>query len=271
MPELYKGKIPIVNRSLNEGWTRNIREDVNTGCVPRDFAVDPVEMRDSPAQMKLLRRGSDWDAAHDERERFQSGLVHLYLRNDEPAFEHLDQNGFPDCWYYGPSQAYMLACMRDGQPVPRINATAGATLLGRTNGGWSGLAMKDLRENGAPLMGDGPGEWPKHTRATRHNTAEFRANRQKKKVLEDWYDLGSEVYDQEMTADQIFTCCYNNNPGSGDWNRFGHAMCIIDVVRIERGSWGPVVLNSWDQFGYHGLAVLREMWPNNAVFLRSAN
>jgi hypothetical protein len=269
MPELYKGKIPIINRSLNEGWIRTSPRHVATGCVPRDFSVDPVEMRDSPAGMKTYKR-SEWDAVLAEVDRFESSLLHLFLRGGEPAFKFLNQNGFPDCWYHGPAHAYMLACMRDGQPIPRVNAVAGATLLNRTNGGWSGLGMKDLRERGAPLMGDGPGEWPEHTRDRRFDTPEFRASRQKNKVLEDWYDLGSEVYDQEMTAEQLVTCSVNNNPMSGDWNRYGHAMGIIAVVQIERGSYGPVVLNSWDEFGYFGLAVLRDIWPNNAVALRSA-
>lgn len=268
MPDLYKGIIPIVNRSLNEGWIRGLPESVATGCIPRDYKIDPVEMRDSPSAIKLLKR-SEWDAAYEEQERFENTLLHLFLRADpKPVFE--DQNGFPDCWYHGPANAYKLACMRDGQPIPEINAVAGATLLGRTNGGWSGLAMKDMRDNGAPMRGNGSGEWPKHTRNTKYNTAEFKANRQKHKVLEDWYDLGSEVYDQEMSAEQIFTCCYNNMPGSGDWNRHGHAMAIGAVVRLERGSWGPLVWNSWLEFGYLGWAVLREQWPNNAVFLRSA-
>jgi hypothetical protein len=269
--ELYKGKIPIISRSLNEGWLRNARE-VTTGAVPRDFKVDPVEMRDSPDQMVTYKRASDWDAIFDEQEKTESSLIHQYLRGDKPAFEHLDQNGFPDCWYHGPSQALMLACMRDRVPIIRPNAVAGATLLGRTNGGWSGLALKDMRDNGVPLMGTGEGEWPEHTRDRRYDTPAFRANRLKHKVLEDVYDLGREVYDQELTADQIFTAVQaNNNPGSGDWNRYGHAMAIAGVVRIERGSWGPVVLNSWLDFGYFGLAVLREIWPDNAVVLRSAS
>lgn len=269
--ELYRGKIPIVNGSLNDGWIRDAGT-VSTGCVPRDYSVDPVEMRDSPDQMKLYRRGSDWDAVYDKGEETESTLLHMFLRGDKPAFEFLDQDGFPDCWYHGPAHAFMLACMRDNEPIIRPNAVAGATLLGRTNGGWSGLGMKDMRERGAPLMGKGVGEWPQWTRDTRYNTPEFQASRAKHKVLEDWYDLGREVYDQDMTADQLFTCTTGNNcPASGDWNRHGHAMGILAVVRIERNSWGVVVLNSWKSFGYHGLAVLREQWPDNAVAMRSGS
>ncbi len=267
MPELYMGKIPIVNGSLNDGWIR-ASQPVATGCVPRDFKTDPFEMRHSPDQIKVYKRASgEWDAIYDERQKQQSSLLHMFLRGDRPAFQHLDQGKFLDCWYHGPAHALMLACMRDNEPIPRVNAVAGATLLGRTNGGWSVLAIKDMGERGAPIMGTGPGEWPQLTRDTRYNTPEFQANRQKHKILESFYDLGNPVYSQDMTADHVFTLCAQNNPGSGDWNRHGHAMGIVDVVRLERNSWGVAVINSWRDFGYYGLAVLREQWPDNAGFL----
>lgn len=269
MPELYQGKIPIVNNSLNDGWIRAAQE-VSTGCVERDWKTDPFEMRHSPDKLATYKRGSDWDAVYEEREKQQSSLLHMFLRSGKPAFEHLDQGKFPDCWYYGPSHALMLACMRDGEPIPKINATAGATLLGRTNGGWSVLALKDLGDHGAPMMGTGEGEWPKWTRDTRYNTPAFQATRQKHKVVESFYDIGSAAYDQSVTADQVFTLCANNLPGSGDWNKHGHAMGIVDVVRLERNSWGVAVLNSWSDFGYYGLAILREQWPNNAGFIGTA-
>jgi len=34
-------------------------------------------------------------------------------------------------------------------------------------------------------------------------------------------------------------------------------VCQVRWVRIERGSWGPLILNSWKGWGRHGLAVLR--------------
>lgn len=258
--------IPIVRRSLNEGFLYG-EEPHSFGCVERDFSVDPIEMRDAPDSMEVY---DDKQAKeiYDEQMAKESSLLHMFLRGGKPAFEFLDQDGFSDCWYHGPAHAFMLACMRDNEPIPRINAVAGATLLGRTNGGWSGLAAKDLRENGAPLMGDGEGEWPQWTRSTKYNTPSFKANRVKHKVLEDWYDMSSEVYDQELTKQQIVTCALNHSPSSGDWNKFGHAMGIPYVAYID-GKFHPINLNSWKQYGRFGLSVLYNLWPNNCVSIRS--
>lgn len=263
-------EIPIVYRSLNEGFIYGEPEAApSTGCVPRDFSVDPILMGDSPDSMQVYSP-SEAKTIHNQQLNAESSLLHMYLRTGQPAFEHLDQDGFPDCWYHGPCHAFMLACMRDNDPIPRLNGVAGATLLGRTNGGWSGLAMKDLRDKGAPLMGTGSGEWPQWTRNTKYNTDAFKANRVKHKVLEDWYDTSSEVYDQTHTQAQIVTSLLNNQPGSGDWNKFSHAMGTPGLALID-SRFHPVVLNSWDQFGRFGLAVLYDLWPNNYVGLRTTS
>src|SRR5574338_729599 len=117
MPELYKGKIPICRRSLNEGFIRGMPdvEHLATGAIPRDFSVDPVEMRDSPSGMKTYDP-SEWDALYDKGEEAQDSLEHLYLRGDNPAFQFLDQNGFPDCWCHSTAHAAMFGYLLQNLP-----------------------------------------------------------------------------------------------------------------------------------------------------------
>ena len=67
---------------------------------------------------------------------------------------------------------------------------------------------------------------------------------------------------------QLATCSFNNIPCPTDWNRFGHAMCQLRWVRIERGYWGWLTLNSHEAWGYHGLGVFAGMNPDSAVGLR---
>lgn len=276
MPELYKGKIPIVRRDLNEGFLRGLPdpEHRSTGCVPRDYHADPVEMRDSPSQMKVYSP-SDWDALYDAGEQAEDSLEHIYLRAAEAGkFEFLDQNGFPDCWCHSSAHAVMIDRLKqnlfglDGKAV-RLNAVAIATLMNQTNGGWCGRSMKFIRENGIPEIGTGAGQWPYQSRRGQDSTA-LRQSMAKYKDLEDWYDLGRAEYDQELTDQQLATCLFNNNPSPSDYNRFGHSMLSLRHVRIEKGSWGKLTLNSWQGFGYHGLCVLAEMTPDNAVSLRSS-
>lgn len=270
MPDFYKGKIPIVYRDLNEGFIRGTPDEAPTfGCTPRDFDVDPVEMRDSPSVMVTYDE-SEHDALYDKSEKYEDSLEHIYLRGGKPAFAHLDQSKFPDCWFHSTAHAMMLDRLKQNLPVVRFNAVAGATLLNRTDGGWSGLSMKFTRENGCPVMGTGPGEWPQWTRDRKYDTPELRATMARYKADEVWYDFGKREYDQKLTKKQLATCGFNAVPTPTDWNRFGHAMCTIRYVRIERNHWGWLTLNSWQGFGHYGLCVLADMVPDNAVGLMSS-
>lgn len=270
MPDFYKGKIPIVRRSLDEAFVRGVPTDpLATGAIPRDYSADPVEMRDSPDGMKLYAE-SEYDALYDAGEANEDSLEHLVLRAIERGeFEHLDQNGFPDCWFHSTAHAVMVDCVKQNVPVPRLNAVAGATLMNRTGGGWCGLSMKYIRENGCPLAGTGPGEWPYQSRRGR-DTPELRQKMKLHRALEDWYDLGREVYDQVLSRKQLATCLFDNNPAPSDYDEYAHSMLSLRLVRIEKGSWGLLTLNSWKQFGYKGLCVLAERWPDGSCALRSS-
>ncbi len=173
-----------------------------------------------------------------------------------------------NCWTHSTAHTIMLMAMAQGQPVVRLNAVAVATMLNQTNGGWCGLSMKFARENGYPEIGTGPGQWPYQSRHGK-DTPELRANMKKHLNLEDWYDLGKKEYNQTLTKQQLQTCSFNNHPMATDFNRFGHSMACVRIVRYEKGAWAPLIMNSWVGFGYYGLAVLADIWPDNAVALRS--
>lgn len=271
MAELYKGKIPIIRRSLNDGFIRSAAPgDLSYGAIPRDYDVDPVIMRDSPDSMKVYEP-TDWDAIYEEQEAQESSLGHMYLRGDKPAFDFLDQDGFPDCWAHSSCHALMLERMKQNLPPVRFNAVAIATLLRQTNGGWCGLSMKFIRENGAPVIGTASGQWPYQSRNGR-DTPELRASMAQHKAYEDWYDLGRKEYDQKLSDKQLFTCGAENWPAPVDFNDYGHSMTSLGKVRIEKGAWGLLILNSWKTFGYFGLCVIPDTTsrPNNAVALRAS-
>jgi hypothetical protein len=267
MAELYKGKIPVIRRDLNEGFLRGVPPNpLATGAVPRDFSVQPVEMRDDPGGMKLIPE-SEWAALYAAGEEAEDSLEHIYLRAAESGkFEFLDQNGFPDCWAHSTAHAIMIDRLKQNLPPVRLNAVAVATLMNQTNGGWCGLSMKFARENGFPVAGDGPGQWPYQSRRGR-DTPELRANMKLHRDLEDWYDLSRDVYDQELTKQQLATCLFNNCPSPSDYNRFGHSMLSLRWIPSLNG---PLTLNSWQGFGYHGLCVLANMTPDSSVALRAS-
>ena len=265
--QFYNSNIPIIRRSLDEGFLSQSPGNFATGAIERDYDVDPVALGDSPASLRLLSDG-DAIAAYEQQEANQSSLMHMYLRGGKPAFEFLDQGQFPDCWSHSTPHTIMLDRLKQGLPVVRLNGVAVATLLKQLNGGWCGLSMKFAREHGYPPIGNGPGEWPYQSRRG-VDSPELRAAMALHKNTGDWYDMGRREYDQVLTKQQIVTLSSQNVPMAADWMIHGHSMCLVRAVRIDN-AWHPLVLNSWKGFGYFGLAVLYNQWPNNAVGLRSS-
>jgi hypothetical protein len=214
---------------------------------------------------------SEEDALFEEQEKNETSLEHLFLRGGRPAFVNLDQNGDPHCWAYSPGTAIMLARLRDNLPPVRMSPHFVAAYLKRWNGGWCGVSAKVGRDVGYLAEGDGPDEWPLHSNNTRLLTPERLAAAARHKVTEDWYDLTRPVHGQVMTTRQLFACGINNMPCAVDFNWWAHSVAFLRRVRIERGSWGTLILNSWKGWGRFGLAVLRgsQGIADNAIAVRA--
>ena len=274
MKSYYKGAIPIIE--TDEPETNLTHPSGATfGLVPRDYKTDPERMFASPKEMKLIPE-SDWDAYYDEQEEQQSSLEHIYLSGPggTPAFKNLDQNGDGYCWKYSGEQSAMLDMLkRNTLGNLRFNPHAGAAIIkkGRNEGGWCGQGVAFSREHGMAIEGTGPGQWPLHSRnVQKYDTPLLRAEMAKHKIEEEWTDLTREVYDQNLTMAQVATCGLTNIPGPGDYNWWGHSVCRVRWVRIEKNSWGQLILNSWPNWGRHGLGVLRgsKAVPNGALAVR---
>lgn len=271
MISYYKGNIPIIN---DDPDTRDIENPSNAvkGYVPRDYSLYPQEMFDAPSTMQLIPE-SDLDAIYDEQEARQSSLEHLFIRDGvTPAFVNLDQNGHGYCWAYSTGHAIMMQRLASGQPMVRLNPHGTAAIIkgGKDEGGWCGLSGKFAEEHGYGPEGNGPGEWPLHSRSLSNDTPAFRANCAKCKVTESYVDLTRDVYDRNLTEQQLWTCLARNQPGPVDFNHWGHSVCAIRWVRIERGSFGLLILNSWKGWGRLGLGVLQgsKRRPDGALCVR---
>jgi hypothetical protein len=258
MPATYKG-IPIIE---TDGPETNLSRPagVTYGLVPRDYEQYPEAMFSPPSEMVLIPE-SEWDARYDEQEATQSSLEHIYLSgpNGAPAFKNLDQNGDGYCWNYSVGHSMMMDRLRRNLPMVRFNPHAGAAIIkrGLDEGGWCGEGAKFATEHGMAIEGKGPGQFPLHSRNLRLVTPELRAEMAAFKIEEDWVDLTRQVWNRNLTMAQVATCGFNNIPGPRDYNWWGHSVCGLRWVRIERGSWGQLILNSWLGWGRHGLGVLR--------------
>lgn len=234
------------------------------GLVPRDFGVDPVTMFAPPDQMPLVPR-SEWDARIDEQERQESSLEHLYLRAGWP---HLDQGQFPLCWAHSVAHTALVSRTAANAPYVPLSAFGLAMTANgfRNSGGWCGLSAKQARDGGIPLQAD----FPQGSISRDHDTPTMRANAAAFKVTEDWVDLTRTVYDQNLTFDQVASCLLGNIPVALDYSWWAHSICGLRLVRVEAGSYGIKILNSWRGWGDRGMGVLRgqKAVPDGAVATR---
>jgi hypothetical protein len=257
VPDFYHGNIPIIETDLAPTDLSHPKH-ARFGLVPRDYSIYPQTMFAQPDQMQVIPE-SEWDARYDEQEATQSSLEHIYLSgpNGDPAFVNLDQNGDGHCWCYSTGHSVMLDRLRRGLPLIRVNPHAIAAILRQLDGGWCGLSAKFVREHGIPEEGTGPGQWPKWSNKASNETPAVDAAMALRKIEEDWVDLTKQEYDQNLTRAQVATCGFSNIPTPSDFNWWSHSVCQVRWVRIEKGSWGPLILNSWLNWGRHGLGVLR--------------
>lgn len=277
--DYYKGTIPIIDDSP-EGRAYAMPKKIDGtkigyGYVPRDYKVYPKEMFDPPSSLQLVPE-SEMDARFDEQEEQESSLEHKYLSgpNGTPAFTCLDQNGDGYCWIYSNGHALMLKRLAQNQKVVRLNPHSSGAIIksGRDEGGWCGLGARFIKDIGMAEEGDGPGQWPLHSRSLRNDTPACRALMAKYRTVEDYVDLTRDVYDQNLSEAVLRTLGFINVPCPTDYNWQSHSVCRLRTVRIERGSWGTLILNSWRGWGRHGLGVYRgsQARADGAVALRQA-
>lgn len=238
------------------------------GYVPRNYHAYPAEMFAQPTDMKLIPR-SEWDARIDEQEERQSSLEHIRMSgNNGTMIPSLDQNGQGYCWAYSTTMCVMLLRALNNQPYVRLSAHAIACKIKgfRDEGGWCGLSAKFQKEVGCPSVAF----WKEKSMSRSNDTPETWANAGLHKVTEDWVDLTRQVYDQNLTIDQLATCLLTNTPCAIDYDEWGHSIAALRWVRIEKGAYGPKILNSWtDGWGDRGMSVINRSWNvDGAVALR---
>lgn len=234
------------------------------GTIPRDYNVQPPEVFASPDEMELIPE-SEYDARIEEKEATKSRMSDLRL-----GIASLDQNGVGYCWAHSTTHAVTILRLRNNQPFVPLSAFSVAAIIkkGRDEGGWCGLSAEFARNTGiAPQS-----KWPQGNRNySQLDTPEMRAEMAKHRITEDWVDLRKQVWDRNLTMKQIFTCLLLNIPLALDFEWWGHSVCGLDMVKIERGSYGIRIWNSWsDSWGDNGMGVLQgdKCIPMGAIAVR---
>lgn len=239
---------------------------MSRGYVERDFNVDPIEMFAPPSTMNLISR-SEWDARIQEQEDNKSSLTHIRNRGVAGySIPSLDQGNQGYCWSYSTGMCIMLERAKKNQPYLRLSPHAVACKIKdfKDQGGWCGLSAQFARSTGYPDIS----VWPERSMSKQYDNIATWQNAAQHKVTDDWVDIARPVYDQNLTFDQVASCLLRNQPCALDFNFWGHSVCGMRLVRVEAGSYGIEIINSWsDQWGTQGTAILRgsRALPNGAI------
>lgn len=220
-----------------------------------------------PGDMELIPE-SEWDARIQEQEEQESSLTHLYRRS---GMKHLDQGQSNYCWGHSLVHTAMLSRLSRNLPLVPLSAFGVCAPIknGRNDGGWCGLSAQFARDRGIPSQTFWPqGDFDYRKYAARDDVWQ---NAALHKITEDYVDLTRPVWGQNLTVQQVATCLLLNIPVVLDFNWWGHSVCGIRWKKIENGSYGPEILNSWKGWGDNGLATLQGSRgrPDGALATRS--
>lgn len=245
------------------------------GYVPRNYVThahcsSPHAIPFEALNLPLIPR-SEWSDRIKEGEATKSFLTHVRRRaNNGKPIPSLDQNQKGYCWAHSATMACIMSRAKMNQPYKRLSAFMVACILKnyRDEGGWGALALDFITENGVPTVET----WPEKSMSRSNDNAAMRADAALHKVLAGYVDIDHQVFDRNLTVDQVMTLLLCRIPVIGDFNWWGHSVCLLDPVEIEAGSFGPRGINSWtDSYGDLGEFVLqgRKAVTDGAVAPRS--
>jgi hypothetical protein len=232
---------PVLGNNFGAGdWDYGAK-----GLIPRDYSVTPMRA----VVMPLIPR-SEWSGRIKQKIEEKSQLSDI--RGGIPS---LNQGEYGYCWAHSSTHAHMLLRAIAGVPYVPLSAFAVAATIknGRNEGAWGALSLDFISEKGQPSQAT----WPQGNASPRLGTPECWQEASNYKVTEAWNDVALPAYDRDLSFDQVATCLLSSIPVVGDFNWWGHSVCLLDLVETSPGQFGVRIWNSWgDEWGEKGMGVL---------------
>lgn len=273
------------------------------GLVPRNYATHPQGCyANAPAIDTSFPLVPDSDLSFRIADATKEGSRISDCRNRGfmgKPIPSRDQNGKGYCWFHSGTGAVLLLRAIMGEPYVDLSAYAGACVIKnfRDEGGWGAEGVDFLTERGVPSSEF----WAQRSMARANDNAKTWENAALHRVTEGFWDLHAAQYDRKLSFQQVCTLLLSGIPVVGDFNWWGHSVCLMDVVdgkaqrsytRVDSGKlaathefdliWGmndPVtggygilILNSWgDSWSQNGAGVLTgsKAVPDGAVAPRA--
>lgn len=203
------------------------------GLIPRDFDKHPVgSYANVPAmhavEVPLIDQAS-WADILKDRTASKSLLSDVRKTgNNGGCIDALDQDGVGYCWAHSSTGAVMILRAIANAPYVPLSAFAVAATIknGRDEGGWGAQSLDFIVERGVPAQSF----WPQQSRDLSHGNAACWENAKLHKVTQGFIDLQAAQYDRNLTFAQVATLLLSGIPVIGDFNWWGHSVCLLDLV-----------------------------------------
>ncbi len=266
--------IPIIDDSTDPDFLFGFQngEEMGRGLVPRSMESQPPGYLEDVPQMKAvvgidILSDDQINELVEQQERDKSSLQHIRDRgNGGKPIPSTNQGQDGYCWSFGTTNALMLLRAKMNLPYVPLCGTGPATVImnAANQGAWGAKSLEWMMKYGCPSTS----VWPERARDLRYATQAMYQDAAKRKVDGAWVDLESPVYDRDLTIQQVDSLLAQNIPVVGDFNWWGHCVVMLRTFKIENGSRGRLIWNSWaDSWGDRGMAILRgnKAIPDNAV------
>lgn len=255
---------------INDNTNNDLLFDVKVAGEVKGRGHDPSQVQRfmfaPPREIQLIPE-SEWIPRIRERKKYKMGLRDLFLAGKIGQVK--DQNGQGYCWAYSTTRTceYIRAAVMNQKHVPLSAHSVACKVKGfRDEGGWCGLSAQFIRANGIVPES----LWPAKSMSRSHDTTANWQEGAKYRIIEDFVDLASPVYSQNLTFAQVVSCLLQNIPVVCDWNWWAHSVCGVDVDEKD----GEVCIdidNSWTpSWGNNGTGLIQgnRKFPDGAVATR---
>lgn len=233
---------------------------MSKGLIPRDYSKVPVGFYASapPAQLSLIPR-SEYVERIQDMEATKSRVSDIRRRgNGGKPIPALDQNGQGYCWAYSCTGVTMLARAIMNEPYVRLSGHMLGCLIKnyRDEGGWGALSLDFAMQNGIASVNT----WTEKSMSRSNDTPAMRADALLHKPTFAWADLAAAEYNRNFSDDQAMTLLLSRVPLQGDFNWWGHSVCVMDptIVTADKNllatDFGSLDLNDPKDLAIYGSA-----------------
>lgn len=231
--------------------------DPNAGGVSRYFGTLPrqIEYCASPELSEVAEPmipRTEWDARIEEAIATKSRLSDAFKLYNQPV---LNQSSTNYCHSNSPVSALMLLRAISGQSFVSLSpgSVAGPITNYQNRGATIDSALKQITQHGAASTDFVPAN-----QISKSGWKPGAVENAKLHRVTEWYDLGYRERGDDMFL-KAASLVLARIPVCVGYNWWGHAVTLLDLVRIERGVYGFLFLNSWGTtYGQGGFAVLQE-------------